>query len=153
MFRIAQRIVRRTSHQRREITNPNHTSPGWEKISGPTSKESLAPGLYLLMPLLHRHSKLRNGFLMVVQERVRERGRTHIRIAQEAQELKNHVTEQQETINQLKKEISRLKKKCDRHASHHRRPQHWHYIQIHFRSLLLIANLLDCYYVCVYIPW
>ena len=54
-----------------------------------------------------------------LQERVRERGRTHIRIAREAQDLKRYVDEQKETIVQLKKDISRLKKKCGRqnHAS------------------------------------
>jgi predicted RNase H-like nuclease (RuvC/YqgF family) len=48
----------------------------------------------------------------VKQERVRERGRTHIRIAREAQDLKRYVEEQKETIVQLKKDINRLKKKC-----------------------------------------
>jgi predicted RNase H-like nuclease (RuvC/YqgF family) len=50
--------------------------------------------------------------LTVKQERVRERGRTHIRIAREAQDLKRYVEEQKETIVQLKKDINRLKKKC-----------------------------------------
>lgn len=43
---------------------------------------------------------------------MRERGRTHIRIAREAQDLKRYVEEQKETIVQLKKDINRLKKKC-----------------------------------------
>ncbi|XP_046462100.1 uncharacterized protein LOC124208432 isoform X2 [Daphnia pulex] len=53
----------------------------------------------------------KNSWLL---ERVRERGRTHIRIAREAQDLKRYVEEQKETIVQLKKDINRLKKKCGR---------------------------------------
>lgn len=52
------------------------------------------------------------------QERVRERGRTHIRIAKEAQDLKRDVDEQKEEISQLKREINRLNKKCDRLHQH-----------------------------------
>lgn len=62
----------------------------------------------------------KNSWLL---ERVRERGRTHIRIAREAQDLKRYVEEQRETIVQLKKDISRLKKKCGR--QNHTSSQHY----------------------------
>lgn len=52
---------------------------------------------------------------------MQERGRTHIRIAREAQDLKRCVEEQKETIVQLKKDINRLKKKCGKrnHSNSH----------------------------------
>ncbi len=66
-------------------------------------------GVLFVIPVF-RFKKL----FLLTQERVRERGRTHIRIAREAQDLKRYVEEQKETIVQLKKDINRLKKKCGR---------------------------------------